>query len=179
MYLRIHLGAIVADVFKMLFKILDRLVDKFRIIYDRSHTELLHELVPAFPLSVGPVIDAHEGIPSEDEVRVRLLFDVGCKARFLEVFGLVCHIDLCPGKAVLPVSEHTCSAARRRNKRDGENENVCRSLPFHKKRGCRTKYVRNNCKVMDLCAYIPHLTRIFSTFAGLWRVIRPLSFRVI
>ena len=139
MYLRIYLGSIVADVFKMLFKILDRLVDKFRIIYDRSHTELLHELVPALPLSVGPVIDAHEGIPPEDKVRVRLLFDVGCKTCFLEVFGPVCHIDLCPGKAVLPVSEHTCGAARRRNKRDGENENVCRSLPFHKKKRMQDK----------------------------------------
>ena len=82
-----------------------------RIVHHRSHTDFLDKLVPALSLSVRPVVDIQERIPSEER-GVRTLFDIWFEASGVEL-AVVRNRQPVFLKPVLPVLQNARRAARK------------------------------------------------------------------
>ena len=104
-----------------------RIVNLIRVIDNRGHTYFPDELVPALSLAVLPVVNVQERIPSENEVGIRFLLDIGLNVSGIELL-VVYHIDRVLRKTVLPILQNPRGTAGDCRQQDGRYE----EQPFHR-----------------------------------------------
>jgi hypothetical protein len=95
----------------MALYVLGGLIDEIGFINYGSHTDLPEYLVDkAARVPAGPVVDAHERIPSENQRTARSLLYIGSDLSGVEMV-VVYDGDIVLGQSVLAVFEQTGSTA--------------------------------------------------------------------
>ena len=73
---RIYRRMEIAEILQMSGDVLYGTPDHFRVVYYRRHADFLHEPVPSLSFSVRPIVYVQKRIPSEYEIRIRLLLQI-------------------------------------------------------------------------------------------------------